>query len=365
MLRSLLVLVLGVAFSSPEPARLVLSQRELIDSLHRGVAFLARAQTPAGDLAYEYDLSRHRIVPGNNLVRQAGAAWVLALAYAREPAALVDIVERDLSYFDRSHGTTADGARFVRGLGDKSEGLGAVALVALAEIAYLSRAEVEGRADVADHRARLNGYIAFLLASRRPDGLLFGKYSTDDGSHFGDPSPYGDGEALLAIATMARRRGRVELRAQLGELAAATRAAHVERRADLKSFYQWGTMAFAELYATGWGEFRSFGTTIVEMASWELDVHDVLHHHHNEAYALEGLIPAVAMARQLGDNAHARQFESAARTLLRELMSWQVVDGLDPHAIGGVRNAKDDPVLRVDVTQHQMHAVMMALDLPL
>ena len=32
----------------------------------------------------------------------------------------------------------------------------------------------------------------------------------------------------------------------------------------------------------------------------------------------------------------------------------------DPKAIGGVMNSKSYPKLRIDVTQHQMHAVILA-----
>ena len=34
----------------------------------------------------------------------------------------------------------------------------------------------------------------------------------------------------------------------------------------------------------------------------------------------------------------------------------------DPLAVGGIMNGKNDPVLRIDVTQHQMHVVVMALE---
>ena len=35
----------------------------------------------------------------------------------------------------------------------------------------------------------------------------------------------------------------------------------------------------------------------------------------------------------------------------------------DRRALGGVQSAIDDPVLRIDVTQHQTHAIMQALEL--
>ncbi|MEO6772660.1 MAG: hypothetical protein ABI467_06510 [Kofleriaceae bacterium] len=359
----LLVLLLGCSLHAPRPA----TRDALHDAFRLGVEYLGAAQTPAGDFTYAYDWVAREVVEGNNLVRQAGAAWVLALAYDRDPA-LAGAVERSLAYFDRGHGTAPGGGRYVRVPGHASDGIGAVALVALAELAYLRA----GRGELAEHRARLDGYLAFLLSARRTDGLLSGHYATDDGAHTGDPSPYGDGEALLALATAARELGRDDLRAPLAELARAAAHAHGLGSDELKSFYQWGTMADVELLATGWPEFGSYAKTVLAMADWELDVHHVVHREHNVAYALEGLIPASVLARALGETARADRYASAVRTVLGELLTWQVgavganefIRAHEPErrAIGGVQNANNDPVLRIDVTQHQTHAVMQAID---
>ena len=57
---------------------------------------------------------------------------------------------------------------------------------------------------------------------------------------------------------------------------------------------------------------------------------------------------------------------------LAKLTSWQVSGPMqneyllehsigDKIALGGVMNEKDNPYLRIDVTQHQMHSVILAL----
>ncbi|MEE9194030.1 MAG: hypothetical protein V3U21_05790, partial [Thermodesulfobacteriota bacterium] len=73
--------------------------------------------------------------------------------------------------------------------------------------------------------------------------------------------------------------------------------------------------------------------------------------------------------------------ESAKSTLaftidrgLTKLTSWQVGGPLEsrnkflssfnefpPVAIGGIMNHRKEPLLRIDVTQHQMHSVILAL----
>jgi UDP-N-acetylmuramoyl-tripeptide--D-alanyl-D-alanine ligase len=365
-------LVLGscTAPKSVAPARPVqtesrgpVSHEQLAEAYKLGVAYLVAAQKPAGDFTYAYDWVANEVATGDNLVRQAGAAWMLAIAYERDPA-LAPAVERSLAFFDRDHGTTADGGRYVRVPGHVSDGIGAIALVALAELAYLRA----GRGDLVEHAARLDGYIAFLLAARRPDGLLAGKYATDTGAHTGEPSPYGDGEALLALAMTARYRGRTDLRAPLAELAHAAVIGHA---AETKSFYQWGTMALVELIGSGWPEFQPYAQTVFEMTDWELDVHRLVHRKSNVGYALEGLIPAAELARTLGDTARAHWYARAVERLLAKLLALQIgsatenafIGGHTPEhrAVGGIQSAAEDPVLRIDVTQHQTHAVLQAL----
>ena len=357
------VLLGGCAIEMPAPRSA--SHDQLADAYRLGVQYLLAAQTPAGDFTYAYDWVADRVVPGNNLVRQAGAAWVLALAYQRDPSPdLQAAVERSLGYFDRGHGTTPDGARYVRIPGHVSDGIGAIALVSLAELAYIRT----GRGDVAEHTARLDGYLRFILAARRDDGMLFGTYATDDGAHAGDPSPYGDGEALLALAMTARYLDREDLRTTIADFARAAVTGHAD---ETKAFYQWSTMALYELIGTGWPEFQPYAKAIFDMTDWELGAHHLVRRKSNVAYALEGLIPAAELARSLGDTDRADRYARAVQQLLGKLLALQIgsatangfIRAHDPErrAIGGVQSERSDPVLRIDVTQHQTHAVMQAM----
>jgi hypothetical protein len=356
-----------------------LGRRDLEASLRMGLDYLAVQQNEAGDFVYEYDWVNRRVLPGNNLVRQAGATWALALGYARDRSPRVErALRRALTFFDRISLTRPSGARFFRLAHTDKGGLGAVALVALSEIDYL-RAGGLSAEEAASHRQSLDGYVQFLLEAQTAEGLFCAKYTGEAGQPFGPPSPYADGEALLALARMARHLGRQDLRDTLVRTAAATYARHVRDAAaegdsdEIKGFYQWGTMAYFELLETGWEPFRPYAETILDLADWMIDVHAIRDHRHNTAYALEGLIPAMVVARERGDRAREEKLACAARGTLQELSTWQVggpvADAFidrqvepEARAIGGVQNGPDDPVLRVDVTQHQMHAVMMALD---
>ena len=70
----------------------------------------------------------------------------------------------------------------------------------------------------------------------------------------------------------------------------------------------------------------------------------------------------------MGDT--ARKLQCAMEQGLNKLISWQVGMGVEKRngdgewdgrmGLGGVQNHKDEPGLRIDVCQHQMHATILA-----
>src|SRR5262245_45423920 len=130
-------------------------------------------------------------------------------------------------------------------------------------------------------------------------------------------------------------------------------------------------MAFFELSQSEWPELASLAPTVVELGDWILDVHHVVDRPRNTGYAVEGLVHAYLAATKLGDHEHAAKFRNAIEDILAHIMTWQIGG---PHAnafirdhepdkaaIGGVQNEESDPVLRIDVALHQLHAIMLTL----
>jgi UDP-N-acetylmuramoyl-tripeptide--D-alanyl-D-alanine ligase len=222
---------------------------------------------------------------------------------------------------------------------------------------------------------RAKAYVDFLVRSRQPGGLWFGKYRYDDGTAFGEHSSYSDGEALLALVTAMKVLGRDDLTptvkqaAEVGHKVNIVEALAKEPDSDVtKGYYQWSSMAFYELATSDAGKDGPYGDWLLALADWILDVHHVLEKPKNTGYAFEGIVSAYAWAKAKGDPRTAK-LECAIHRGLSSLMSWQIghprATGLgasdDPKALGGVQNGKSDPGLRIDVTQHQMHATMFAL----
>ncbi|HYQ18890.1 MAG TPA: hypothetical protein VEQ58_24105, partial [Polyangiaceae bacterium] len=224
---------------------------------------------------------------------------------------------------------------------------------------------------------RLGEYLKMLARGVHPSGLWFGNYEVETCKPKGDPSPYSDGEALLALVKAAKYLDHRELLPVIMAGAAAGKKLNIDEARDndadsdvTKGFYQWSTMAFFELATSDFPDTRIYGDTVLDLADWIIDTHHILSRTRNTGYAFEGITHAYALAKQRGDARQAK-FGCAIDIGLERLIGWQVggplpnrytagSDASDPRGLGGVQNAAFEPGLRVDVTQHQMHATQLA-----
>jgi UDP-N-acetylmuramoyl-tripeptide--D-alanyl-D-alanine ligase len=258
---------------------------------------------------------------------------------------------------------------------------GAVALASLAIIEYL-RAEPEMDAERrAALESKLDGYLRFVRTMQMPAGDFHLGVTRGVNVKIGRTSPYFDGEAQLALVKAIRYTGRAEFLPVLQravEKNAPKYTVEAWRKArdsdDTKSFYQWGTMSLCEYVDAGFPNAPTYADAVLALAWWQLYTHKTLMKTRNSAYAFEGLVHAYRLAKSQGD---ARAAADLARTIdkgLYRLTSWQVGGPLaernsflrghptsDPLAIGGVMNERNKAPLRIDVAQHQMHAVILAL----
>ena len=355
-----------------------LTRAGLDRAIDLGTGFLGRSQKKEGNFVYGYDWHRDEIARGDSVVRQAGATWSLGLLLRAGEPSMGPHLERALRFFAK-HGDHVEGRRFVRYPGDDAGSTGAVALVALAHTEHVLALEATARGSETAKWSRdmLDGYLAQLVASRRKTGGFSRSYWHRDGRPVGAPSPYYDGESLLALVKAARYLGRRDLiPLVLAEAEAGYRRHVVEPRLQepdpktTKGYYQWHSMALWEL-AT-WGETASqadWGERLIELATWMIREHRVLKRRRNTAYAFEGIVPAHAIAHRRGDP-RAGELACAIEEGLTKLSSWQVGSPSaneairsrqpDQRAVGGVQNHATEPLLRVDVTQHQMHALVLA-----
>lgn len=344
--------------------------------MEMNLEFLLNNQKEAGNFTYEYDFVQKREVEGDNSVRQAGALWGLSLLHRRMPSQRSEAaIRKGLAFFERLS-TVRDERRFIRYPGEDEGKPGTVALLALALIDFM---RPPGTTDAA-LAIQLRQYLDYLISIRMPSGLFYGLYRTDDGTGFEEPSPYVDGEALLAMAKAGKHLGMEGYKNIATESAEAMHAEHVvaalrrDRDSDqTKGFYQWGSMALYEMATAGWPNAGGHSRRVIEMAHWMIDVHRVLDRARNTGYAYEGLAHAWELARIAGDQSSMSKIEQVIQRGFSRLLSWQVGNPLqnaylsfhsprDSRVIGGVMNGAANPVLRIDVAQHQAHATALILD---
>ena len=153
-----------------------------------------------------------------------------------------------------------------------------------------------------------------------------------------------------------------------------------------KGFFQWGSMSFREYVEAGWKDADVYGDVALSLGWWMTHTHATLKRRRNHAYAVEGLIAGWQIANWRKDVPAQRDLLFALDRSLYKLTKWQIGGPLhaqnkwlveqgtitDPMALGGVMNARKKSKfsvrkdvahqLRIDVTQHQMHAVTLGLE---
>lgn len=373
----------------------------LEESVRLGAEFMMEHQRDDGRFTYEYDWFAQTYTKDDSQVRQAGAAWGLALVSLHRPALesarVRSAAARALAFFEANSRTGPAGTRFVAYPGDKVGSLGTTALVTLAHVDLLRAMERAGEGSAPEARAlyaNLRQYVLLLVMAWRSDGSFHGSYSLADGAPFGAPSPYFDGETLLALVKATRYLG--TLRTGVKQLglpdpdwwrllaraadAGFTRhvASQLEDDADssqTKGYYQWSSMLYYELATAGRPpdevDAARYAGYVKRLAAWMVDVHLTLKRRRNTGYAYEGITAAYALLQRDGEGAEAQRLGCVIDAGMRKLTGWQVAHPLssigakgrelEKKARGGIQNHEVESLLRIDVAQHQVHAALLSL----
>lgn len=367
-----------------------ITEKDMSTALSLGTSFMLQSQTDAGHFSYQYDWKlgsdpTEKDAGAVSAVREAGAAWGLALIAldveqtegAHDPK-LAKALRKTLDFFEEHSQLTDKGLRLIAypGLEKKLGGTGTLAILTLAYVDYL-RTQAPEETERARRLEFLKGLVKSLQASFMKNGLVHSKYSLREGSFSGPHSPYYDGEVLLALTKAAKYLDVSELWPDIDRLTHAgwdiIVSKGLRRQEDLdlmKSYYQWSSMAWHELLTSEHAaKYAEFQHRLVDYGLWMVEVHQVARKNLNTGYAFEGLIPAFVVSRQSGLKEAQNILGCAIDSGMRRVTSMQIghplAVGLAAEAPslertrGGVQNSLTEPGLRIDTTQHQMHAVIM------
>lgn len=365
-----------------------MNEADMQIALRLGRSFMLHSQRTSGDFHYQYNWQKGMDDGedgGVSAVREAGAAWGMALIALDEDLLTGKVsnevlagTRRGLDFFDKHSKDVRGGRRIVLypGLEDVPGDTGTLAVLALAHVDYL-RTKALSEAERSKRAKHLKGLLASLQAAVRHDGRIH-KHYRKDGVFMGGYSPYYDGEALLAFVKASKYLGHTEYKPVLKKMAEAGWKRNVVKglRAGkdakvMKGYYQWSSMAWYELLTSDQAaDFSAFKKRLVDYGLWIVEVHKLEKRTRNTGYAFEGLIPAYLMARDSKRNDAMRVLGCAINGGMLRVSKMQIGHPLASSLAkkapmlsrtkGGVQNAFEEPLLRIDTTQHQLHAVIQA-----
>ncbi len=365
----------------------ILNRDILLESLDLGRSYMINNQKPEGNFNYQYDFVKKELEADDSQVRQAGGLWGLSLIFRHnQGAGTKEALDKGLRFFfDHTEKGTSDDSLLIAYPGDDVSKTGTNALVALSIIEYLL-AEEEGSVEFSDSyrnelKKYLDGYIEHLKLMRLENDHFSSGLLLKDRSINPKANPYFDGEAILCLIKAAKYLGYKDLIPMIEESSIVMAKEYTVDQWSLdpdsnltKGFFQWSCMAFWEYQDAGWKDSDIYRDYVLSMAWWMIHTHNTLQRNRNTAYAYEGIIHAYRLAEELGHEDALNDLKYTIDQGMAKLTSWQVGGPLqrynpfimanltdDPLAVGGIMNHRAEAPLRFDVTQHQMHSVILAL----
>ncbi len=359
-----------------------LERRLLTDAIEKARIYYLAQQTDLGNFIYAQDAVEDEKSDDDNQVRQAGALWGLACLNRDRPTLPTAraVIKGAQFFIDRSRplGMGHTGPLYP---GTDEIKTGTVALVTLSlvelwrgEEKYLTRM---GRGLTS---AWASNYLSYLGGMEMDDGSWGRMYRASINEREPVPSPYYDGEALLAYCRAARYMDHSELVPKIEKIAPLLAKKYTvdawvrdPNSDDTKGFFQWGCMAFLEYVEAGWKNADMMGDACLALAWWQLHQRDVEAREGNTAYAVEGLVAAYRVAELRQDQTAMATLRTAIEGMLVRQISTQVGGPLEkynfflashrtrPECAGGIMQSPYSGRIRIDVVQHQMHAMLLAL----
>lgn len=362
-----------------------ITRSNLIQAIEMARAYYLNHQTPDGNFIYALDIANGDIIKKDNQVRQAGALWGLSSLNRdrfNEPTRRAVLL--GINFFSSNVKSLPTGEKVFVYPDMVYIDTGAVALLSLSIIEFL-----RGQGKYLDEKTRqshvelLNTHIEFLRALEMKDGSWARTTEVLDGFKDNKASPYFDGEALLAYCKAARYLGRTDLleRIDYALPLLAKKYTYDEWKSNMESdltkgFAQWGSMAAAEYVEAGFEKNRELAANMsYALSKWLININQIEYRAGNTAYAVEGLIGSYRIAKVRGDAEAQKLFKDISLRIMSNLMTWQYkgpfmkynptlsslstpVKGAD----GGIIYARNSTLVRIDVEQHQLHAMLMMLE---
>jgi len=344
-------------------------------SIQDGVEWLVNAQEKNGHFAYEFLPYEDAYKSGDNIVRQAGALFILSETARRstvENKKTGDTIENAITYFESLsplHTYDGDTVACVQKTAETPTCmLGATALALTGILGYVEA----NPSKTADYKQTIEAYKTFILKSKKEEGGFRDEYR--QGSGFREKeSPFSNGEALLALVRYQQFNGYSEVQTTID-----TSFTYLKSLPYDASLYLWMMAALKDM------QILSPKVEYVEYAKaftqWRMNLlvssRSTLR---NYCASTEGLVSAYSL---LEGHATSLQLQS----LRHEINYWHQknlllqVSAENPYRLiteggkfvlaknknveqsaGGFLTADDEPTQRIDFTQHCVSSYLQTL----
>ncbi len=341
--------------------------------------YLIMNQREAGNFIHEYNWMGRYAYETDDPVRQADALWGLSLAYQfTGDLKIAASIHRGLTFFREISVVSDDGRRWIQYPGETRGSTGTVALVSLAIIDLLRvpGGLAPGQRMVLDRE--LTGYLMLLFSAMTEKGQFHKYYDLKTGDPYGGPSPYADGEVMLAMIKAAKYLGRENLVPVIRKAAVSTYNENVgkalKRNPDSTKtiqYFQWAALSYYEMATSDWTGMERYGDIAIKLSDWMINTHCTLERRNSNAYALVGIAHACELARIRGDVEHMKKFVCVIDFGIMRLISWQIGGHVqdrflldnrtdDIKALGGALQKVGDDFVRIDITKQFLHAAIAA-----
>jgi hypothetical protein len=339
-----------------------------------GTKWLLDAQESSGHFAYEYAPYEGEYLPGDNIVRQAGALFALGEVYRNKEQRdeqLAQGITKAIGFFKSLTIEGKEGKESFSCIGSTEKGrdckLGATALALIGILDYVEKTP---RA-ASTYKPLIEGYTAFILAAQKDTGGFRDLYRTDTG-FLNRESPYSNGEAMLALVRAYTYEADEEVKASL-----LSAFAYLKTTEHVNPLYLWIMAALKDMNVL-WPD-QAYVAYARDFTQWRVRTGSYPKQNNNYCPYVEGLVSAYSVLKAAplqGElealRAHIDPWHGYHRTLKVERSeSYRVVirNGIPAllklaeleQAHGGFLTSHLVATQRIDFTQHCVSAYLQTL----
>ncbi len=344
-----------------------LNANDFLKTITASVNWLKNAQEENGHFKYEYMPFMDRYSADDNIVRQAGAMYILGEVLIRDGNNKFDLknnIEKAMEYFEKN---TYQGNfnnyefRCVLEIPDQC-GTGATSLVLLGLIDLTEKyPDLKNK-----YQDIMTGYLNFILAMKKETkGFRKGYYLNKEQSDI--ESDFYNGEALLALSRYYKQTNDSTVKNTIDD--AFEYFYDFYKKEWNNNFYLWGMAAIKELYSLDPQE--KYFKFVKEYTNWRIaDYKSKRDKINNKCAYLEGVVSAYSILEQNITEEEKTFYMEEINFWLNQSKGLQIKKGdklkiqlnkktskklklIKPEkAIGGFLTKTTEPVQRIDYTQH-------------